>query len=311
MIRRRGVLAEPRADHRSGRDGDHVLGRPADLAPIGSSLPYSRNDGVPSSPPATSRNARVARPRRTAAAGCPAAISSAKFGPLRIAAGRPGCIVRGDLQRQSQRFPPPFPSRRPPTAPCPVGDAPATPHRCWSAPPADRVRRVGHRCRSPRSGPAGARQRGSGSRGWRDLRGAGRLACPQRYRLPARARLHHQRGAPLSRPHHCDAIHRPAAVAPRARLARGRRAGRAGRRGPAVFFFFFFFFFRHIGLPDHCVSRLGAVPHVILGLDGWRWVAIIGATGAIVAWFLRLALPSHLGGSPRTAMPKKPNASRE
>ena len=33
------------------------------------------------------------------------------------------------------------------------------------------------------------------------------------------------------------------------------------------------------------------VPHVILGLDGWRWVAIIGATGAIVAWFLRLALP--------------------
>ena len=33
------------------------------------------------------------------------------------------------------------------------------------------------------------------------------------------------------------------------------------------------------------------VPHVILGLDGWRWVAIVGATGAIVAWFLRLALP--------------------
>jgi MFS transporter, putative metabolite:H+ symporter len=33
------------------------------------------------------------------------------------------------------------------------------------------------------------------------------------------------------------------------------------------------------------------VPHVILGLDGWRWVAIAGATGAIVAWFLRLALP--------------------
>jgi MFS transporter, putative metabolite:H+ symporter len=33
------------------------------------------------------------------------------------------------------------------------------------------------------------------------------------------------------------------------------------------------------------------VPHVVFGLDGWRWVAIIGASGAIVAWFLRLALP--------------------
>jgi putative MFS transporter len=33
------------------------------------------------------------------------------------------------------------------------------------------------------------------------------------------------------------------------------------------------------------------VPTTVLGLDGWRWVAIIGASGAIVAWFLRLALP--------------------
>jgi putative MFS transporter len=33
------------------------------------------------------------------------------------------------------------------------------------------------------------------------------------------------------------------------------------------------------------------VPHIVFGLDGWRWVAIIGASGAIVAWFLRLALP--------------------
>lgn len=33
------------------------------------------------------------------------------------------------------------------------------------------------------------------------------------------------------------------------------------------------------------------VPHTIFGLEGWRWVAIIGASGAIVAWFLRLALP--------------------
>jgi putative MFS transporter len=33
------------------------------------------------------------------------------------------------------------------------------------------------------------------------------------------------------------------------------------------------------------------VPTTIFGLDGWRWVAIIGASGAIIAWFLRRALP--------------------
>jgi putative MFS transporter len=33
------------------------------------------------------------------------------------------------------------------------------------------------------------------------------------------------------------------------------------------------------------------VPTTVFGFDGWRWVAIIGASGAIVAWFLRLALP--------------------
>jgi putative MFS transporter len=33
------------------------------------------------------------------------------------------------------------------------------------------------------------------------------------------------------------------------------------------------------------------VPHVPLGLAGWRWVALIGAGGAIVAWWLRLGLP--------------------
>jgi putative MFS transporter len=33
------------------------------------------------------------------------------------------------------------------------------------------------------------------------------------------------------------------------------------------------------------------IPTTIFGLAGWRWVAIAGATGAIVAWFLRLALP--------------------
>jgi putative MFS transporter len=33
------------------------------------------------------------------------------------------------------------------------------------------------------------------------------------------------------------------------------------------------------------------VPNAPFGVDGWRWVAIIGAAGAIVAWLLRLGLP--------------------
>jgi putative MFS transporter len=33
------------------------------------------------------------------------------------------------------------------------------------------------------------------------------------------------------------------------------------------------------------------VPHQIAGFDGWRWVAMIGAIGAIPVWFIRLGLP--------------------
>jgi putative MFS transporter len=33
------------------------------------------------------------------------------------------------------------------------------------------------------------------------------------------------------------------------------------------------------------------VPYMPLNIDGWRWVAVIGASGAIIAWFLRLGLP--------------------
>ena len=33
------------------------------------------------------------------------------------------------------------------------------------------------------------------------------------------------------------------------------------------------------------------VPHRIWGLDGWRWVALIGASGAIFVWFIRRAMP--------------------
>jgi MFS transporter, putative metabolite:H+ symporter len=33
------------------------------------------------------------------------------------------------------------------------------------------------------------------------------------------------------------------------------------------------------------------VPHKFFGLDGWRWVVIIGAHGALFVWFIRRALP--------------------
>jgi putative MFS transporter len=33
------------------------------------------------------------------------------------------------------------------------------------------------------------------------------------------------------------------------------------------------------------------VPHKLFGLDGWRWVVIIGAHGAVFVWFIRRALP--------------------
>jgi MFS transporter, putative metabolite:H+ symporter len=33
------------------------------------------------------------------------------------------------------------------------------------------------------------------------------------------------------------------------------------------------------------------VPHKPFGLDGWRWVVIVGAHGAVFVWFIRRALP--------------------
>jgi len=60
------------------------------------------------------------------------------------------------------------------------------------------------------------------------------------------------------------------------------------RRGQA------FAFTSLIGTTAYPITALLAwalVPTTVFGLEGWRWVAIIGASGAIVAWVLRLALP--------------------
>jgi MFS transporter, putative metabolite:H+ symporter len=43
--------------------------------------------------------------------------------------------------------------------------------------------------------------------------------------------------------------------------------------------------------PIAAFCALLLVPHAPLGVDGWRWVAVIGAGGAIIAWWLRLGLP--------------------
>ncbi|HEX3860450.1 MAG TPA: MFS transporter [Stellaceae bacterium] len=61
-----------------------------------------------------------------------------------------------------------------------------------------------------------------------------------------------------------------------------------GRRGKA------FAFTALIGTSGYPITAFLAwafVPHTPFGIDGWRWVAIIGAAGAIVAWLLRLGLP--------------------
>jgi MFS transporter, putative metabolite:H+ symporter len=42
------------------------------------------------------------------------------------------------------------------------------------------------------------------------------------------------------------------------------------------------------------------VPHIVLGIEGWRWVVIIGAHGAIFIWFIRRRLPE----SPRWLVQK-------
>jgi putative MFS transporter len=44
-------------------------------------------------------------------------------------------------------------------------------------------------------------------------------------------------------------------------------------------------------VPVVAVLAYGLVPHTVLGLEGWRWVMIIGSAGAIAIWFVRRGLP--------------------
>jgi putative MFS transporter len=50
-------------------------------------------------------------------------------------------------------------------------------------------------------------------------------------------------------------------------------------------------FLSFLAVPVAALVSAVLVPRRLLGLDGWRWVVIIGASGAIFVWFIRRAIP--------------------
>jgi putative MFS transporter len=50
-------------------------------------------------------------------------------------------------------------------------------------------------------------------------------------------------------------------------------------------------FFQFLAVPLVAFLAWLLVPNSPLGLDGWRWVVLIGSAGAIFIWFIRLSLP--------------------
>jgi len=60
------------------------------------------------------------------------------------------------------------------------------------------------------------------------------------------------------------------------------------RRGQA---FAFNQSFQFLAYPTVSLLSYALVPNSPLGVEGWRWVTIIAAAGAIVVWWIRLALP--------------------
>jgi MFS transporter, putative metabolite:H+ symporter len=61
-----------------------------------------------------------------------------------------------------------------------------------------------------------------------------------------------------------------------------------GQRGPAFAYNQFIMF---TSVPIVAFLAWQLVPLKILGLDGWRWVVIIGSIGALVIWWIRRKLP--------------------
>ncbi|MBV8779676.1 MAG: MFS transporter [Alphaproteobacteria bacterium] len=60
------------------------------------------------------------------------------------------------------------------------------------------------------------------------------------------------------------------------------------RRGQA---FAFNQSFQFLAYPTVSLLALGLVPNAPFGVEGWRWVTIIAAAGAIFVWWIRLSLP--------------------
>ena len=60
------------------------------------------------------------------------------------------------------------------------------------------------------------------------------------------------------------------------------------RRGQA---FAFNQSFQFLAYPTVSLLALGLVPRMPMGWEGWRWVTIIAAAGAIFVWWIRLSLP--------------------
>lgn len=50
-------------------------------------------------------------------------------------------------------------------------------------------------------------------------------------------------------------------------------------------------FFQFLAVPIMAFIAWLLVPKAPFGFDGWRWVVLIGSAGALVIWFVRLALP--------------------
>jgi putative MFS transporter len=60
------------------------------------------------------------------------------------------------------------------------------------------------------------------------------------------------------------------------------------RRGQA---FAFNQSFQFLAYPTVSLLALGLVPRMPMGWEGWRWVTVISAVGAIFVWWIRLSLP--------------------
>jgi putative MFS transporter len=50
-------------------------------------------------------------------------------------------------------------------------------------------------------------------------------------------------------------------------------------------------FLQFLAVPLVALLAWLLVPNTPLGLDGWRWVVLVGSAGAIFIWFIRLSLP--------------------